>query len=470
MEQFDVVVIGGGPAGYVSAIRSAQLGLKTACVELMSNKAGDLTLGGTCLNVGCIPSKALLDSSEKYEAVQHEYSEHGIDVAGVSLNVAQMLARKESIVGKLTGGIAMLFKKNKVTSYHAAGRLVRREGDAWVVAVGETEILAKNVVIATGSSPRHLPFAAVDNVKIVDNVGALEFSEVPARLGVIGSGVIGLELGSVWRRLGAEVTILEASPHFLAPADQDVSKEALKQFQKQGLKFHFSVKIDSVDASGEGVVIKYQDNGAAQELAVDKLIVAVGRVPNTNGLGADVVGLQLDERGFVVANGHYQTNLPNVYAIGDVIGGAMLAHKAEEEGVAVAELIAGQAGHVNYDVIPWVIYTSPEIAWVGKTEQQLKAEGVAYKVGKYTFAANGRALGHHDTRGFVKIIADANTDKVLGAHMIGGGVSELAAEIVVLMEFGGSAEDLARTIHAHPTLSEVVKEAAKAAMTVLPKR
>lgn len=460
MELFDVVVIGGGPGGYVAAIRCAQLGFKVACIDETTGKDGKLSLGGTCLNVGCIPSKALLDSSENYEKL-HALGIHGISVEGVKLDVSKMIARKDQIVQKLTGGINMLFKKNGVTPIHARGTFVRRDGDTWVIKAGDSEVGAKNVIVATGSSPRYLPFVKVDNQKVLDNVGALDLTEVPQRLGVIGAGVIGLELGSVWRRLGAKVTILEAAPEFLAAADEAVAKEALKQFKSQGLEFHLGISIEKVDVEGEGVVVHYQEGGEAKTLEVDKLIVAVGRVPNTTGLGAEAVGLQLDERGFVVTN-HYRTNLPGVWAIGDVIGGAMLAHKAEDEGVAVAEILAGQAGHVNYDTIPWVIYTSPEIAWVGKTEQALKAAGVEYKAGRFPFVANGRALGHNDTRGFIKVLADAKTDRILGVHMIGPNVSELLAEAVAVMEFGGAAEDLARTIHAHPTLSEVLKEAALA--------
>jgi dihydrolipoamide dehydrogenase len=461
MQVFDVVVIGGGPGGYVAAIRSAQLGFNTACIDETTGKDGKLSLGGTCLNVGCIPSKALLDSSENYEKL-HELDIHGIAVEGVKLDVAKMIARKDQIVSKLTGGISMLFKKNKVTPFHGRGSLVRRDGETWIVKVGDTEIGAKHVIVATGSSPRQLPFAPVDNRKILDNAGALDMTAVPERLGVIGAGVIGLELGSVWRRLGAKVTVLEAMPGFLAAADELVAKEAQKQLKAQGLDFHLGVSIEGVDASGDGVTVRYLEGGEAKTLEVDKLIVSVGRVPNTNGLGAEAVGLKLDERGFIVTD-HYRTNLPGVWAIGDVIGGAMLAHKAEDEGVAVAEILAGQAGHVNYETIPWVIYTSPEIAWVGQTEQALKASGVEYHAGRFPFAANGRALGHNDSRGFIKVLADAKTDRILGVHMIGPNVSEILAEAVAVMEFGGSAEDLARTMHAHPTLSEVLKEAALAA-------
>ena len=460
MDAYDVLVIGGGPAGYVAAIRAAQLGFKTACVDAFTRN-GKASLGGTCLNVGCIPSKALLDSSERFEMIKHEAGEHGIQVDGATVDVAKMLSRKESVVDKLTGGIAYLFKKNKVTSIHGLGRLVRREGDSWIVDAAGTEVRAKNVIVATGSTPRQLPGVPFGG-NIVDNEGALAFTQVPAQLGVIGAGVIGVELGSVWRRLGAQVTILEALPGFLPAADEAVSREALKQFQKQGLDFHFGVKITEVKQDDSGVTVTYEEQGQPVTTRFDKLIVSIGRVPNTQGLGAQEVGLQLDERGFVKVDGHFRTNLPGIYAIGDVIGGPMLAHKAEEEGVAVAELLAGQAGHVNYAVVPWVIYTSPEIAWAGLTEKQAKEQGHKVKTGQFPFSANGRALGHGDPRGFVKVVADADTDRILGVHMVGPNVSELIGETVALMEFGASAEDLGRTVHAHPTLSEVVKEAALA--------
>ncbi|ALW90034.1 dihydrolipoyl dehydrogenase [Deinococcus actinosclerus] len=460
MDSYDVLVIGGGPAGYVAAIRAAQLGFKTACVDAFE-RGGKASLGGTCLNVGCIPSKAMLDSSEKFEMLQHDFAEHGINVQGASVDVAQMLKRQSGVVDKLTGGVAFLFRKNKITSIHGLGRLVRQDGDAWIVDAAGTEVKAKHVIVATGSSPRALPLAPFGG-HVVENSGALSFTEVPGKLGVIGAGVIGLELGSVWRRLGAQVTVLEALPGFLMAADDAIAKEGLKLFQKQGLDFHFGVNITSVEQDETGVSVTYTEKEQEVTARFDKLIVSIGRVPHTQGLGADAVGLALDERGFVKVDHHYRTNLPGVYAIGDVIGGAMLAHKAEEEGVALAEMLAGQAGHVNYDVIPWVIYTSPEIAWAGLTEKQAKEKGLSIKTGQFPFSANGRALGHGDTRGFVKIIADAQTDKLLGVHMIGGGVSELIGEVVAIMEFGGSSEDLARTVHAHPTLSEVVKEAALA--------
>lgn len=460
MDSFDVLVIGGGPAGYVAAIRAAQLGFKTACVDAFERN-GKASLGGTCLNVGCIPSKAMLDSSEKFEVMQHDFAEHGINVQGASLDIAKMLGRKNGVVDKLTGGVAYLFKKNKITSFFGLGKLVRADGDGWIVDAAGTEVRAARVIVATGSSPRALPLAPFGG-HIVENSGALEFTAVPEKLGVIGAGVIGLELGSVWRRLGADVTVLEAMPGFLMAADDAIAKEGLKLFKKQGLDFHFGVNITAVEQDETGVSVTYTEQDKEVTARFDKLIVSIGRVPHTQGLGADAVGLALDERGFVKVDQHYRTNLQNVYAIGDVIGGAMLAHKAEEEGVALAEMLAGQAGHVNYDVIPWVIYTSPEIAWAGLTEKQAKDRGLNIKTGQFPFSANGRALGHGDTRGFVKIIADAQTDKLLGVHMIGGGVSELIGEVVAIMEFGGSSEDLARTVHAHPTLSEVVKEAALA--------
>ncbi|QFP76021.1 dihydrolipoyl dehydrogenase [Deinococcus sp. AJ005] len=461
MDSYDVLVIGGGPAGYVAAIRAAQLGFKTACVDDFT-RDGKPSLGGTCLNVGCIPSKAMLDSSEKFEMIAHDVADHGIMVDGLKMDLGKMLSRKTGVVDKLTGGIAYLFKKNKITSISGLGKLVRPDGDEWIVDAAGTEVKAKNVIVATGSSPRELPLAPFGG-HVVENSGALAFTEVPQKLGVIGAGVIGVELGSVWRRLGAEVTILEALPGFLLAADDAVAKESLKQFKKQGLDFHFSVNITKVEQSDMGVSVTYTEKEQEVTAQFDKLIVSIGRVPHTSGLGADAVGLGLDERGYVKVDSHYRTNLKGIYAIGDVIGGAMLAHKAEEEGVALAEQLAGQAGHVNYDVIPWVIYTSPEIAWAGLTEKAAKGAGHNVKTGQFPFSANGRALGHGDPRGFVKVVADADTDKLLGVHMVGPNVSELIGETVAIMEFGGSSEDLARTIHAHPTLSEVVKEAALAA-------
>lgn len=469
MSQFDVVVIGAGPGGYVAAIRAAQLGFKTACIDAGVNKAGDApALGGTCLNVGCIPSKALLQSSEHFHAAQHDFAEHGVDVAGVSFNAAKMIERKDAIVTKLTGGIKFLFQKNKVESFFGYGAFKGKNGDFWQIDVnaptGTQTIEAKHVIVATGSVPRPLPLVEIDNVNVLDNEGALNLTEVPAKLGVIGSGVIGLEMGSVWKRVGADVTILEAAPTFLAAADQQIAKEAFKYFTKeQGLNIELGVKINQINKLENGVAVQYEYNGESKEVVFDKLIVAIGRIPNTKGLQPETVGLAVDERGFIAVNENCQTNLPNVWAIGDVVRGPMLAHKASDEGVAVAERIAGQKPHLDFGTIPWVIYTDPEIAWVGKTEEQLKAEGVEYKKGTSGFGANGRALGLGKAKGTVKVLACAKTDRILGVHMIGPMVSELVAEAVAAMEFKASSEDIARIVHAHPTLSEVLHEAALAA-------
>ncbi|MBI1964885.1 MAG: dihydrolipoyl dehydrogenase [Betaproteobacteria bacterium] len=462
---FDVVVIGGGPGGYIAAIRAAQLGLATACVDEWKTADGKPAPGGTCTNVGCIPSKALLQSSENYEHAGHAFSEHGIQVKGLSVDVAQMLKRKDRVVRQNNEGILYLFKKNKVAFYHGRGSFAGGSAGAWDIKVAgkpEETLTAKHVIVATGSSPRALPGAAFDNKLILDNDGALAIPEVPRRLGVIGAGVVGLEMGSVWRRLGAEVTILEALPAFLGAADEQVAREALKVFTQQGLAMHMGVKVGRVTA-GKDVKVEYADSdGKAQALTVDKLIVSIGRVPNTDGLNAAAVGLKLDERGFVAVDGDCRTNLPNVWAVGDVVRGPMLAHKAEEEGVAAAERIAGKHGHVDFNTIPWVIYTSPEIAWVGKTEQQLKDEGVKYRAGQFPFMANGRARALGDTTGFVKFLADGKTDRILGVHIIGPMASELIAEAVVAMEFRASSEDIALICHAHPSLSEAMKEAALA--------
>ena len=465
-KQFDVVVIGGGPGGYIAAIRAAQLGMNVACVDAWKNEKGGPAPGGTCTNVGCIPSKALLQSSEHFEHANKHFAEHGITASDVKMDVARMLARKDAVVKQNNDGILYLFKKNKVTFFHGRGSFVAAKDGAYEVKVaGATEetITAKHVIVATGSNARQLPGAPFDETNILSNDGALRIPAVPKKLGVIGSGVIGLEMGSVWRRLGADVTILEALPAFLGAADESVAKEAAKVFKKQGLNIELGVKITSVENGKSGVTVKYTDaKGAEQTLAVDKLIVSIGRVANTIGLNPEAVGLKLDERGAVVVDDECKTNLPNVWAIGDVVRGPMLAHKAEEEGVAVAERIAGQHGHVNFNTIPWVIYTSPEIAWVGRTEQQLKADGVAYKAGQFPFLANGRARALGDTTGFVKFLADAKTDEILGVHIIGPMASELISEAVVAMEFKASAEDIARICHAHPSLSEATKEAALA--------
>jgi len=467
MAQYDVLVIGSGPAGYIAAIRAGQLGLSTACVEEWKNPAGQPVLGGTCLNVGCIPSKALLESSETYDKVQHHLKVHGISVSGAKFDLGAMLARKDKIVGKMTGGIAGLFKKNKVAWLQGHGRLLEG-GTTWKVEVKgdkSVEVVeAKNVIIATGSKARHLPGITVDNVVIADNEGALAFDSVPERLGVIGAGVIGLELGSVWRRLGSKVKVLEALPAFLGAADESIAQEAWKTFTKdQGLDIELGVTIGAVKKAKKGVTVDYVSaDGKPATLECDRLVVSVGRVPNTTDLGADNVGLKIDARGFIEVDKNCRTTLPRLYAIGDVVRGPMLAHKGEEEGVMVAEIIAGQHGHVNYDAIPWVIYTHPEIAWVGRTEQQLKQEGVEYRTGRFPFAYNGRALGRDETTGFVKILADAKNDRILGVHVIGAQASELISEAVVAMEFGASAEDIARICHAHPSMSEVMREAALA--------
>ncbi|MCG8992564.1 dihydrolipoyl dehydrogenase [Laribacter hongkongensis] len=468
-QQFDVVVIGGGPGGYVAAIRAAQLGFNTACVDSFKNPEGQPSLGGTCLNVGCIPSKALLQSSENLHAVQHDFAAHGISVNGASMDVGTMLKRKEGIIGKNAAGIAFLFKKNKVANVHGLGTLKARQNEKWVIEVTDNGAVvdtleATHVIIATGSRPRPLPGVAIDNRVVLDNAGALAMTGVPQRLGVIGSGVIGLEMGSVWKRLGAEVTVLEAMPAFLAAADQQIAKEAFKYLTKQtGLDIQLGVKIGDIKVADDSVSVAYEVGGEQKVAEFDRLIVSIGRVPNTDGLGAENVGLQVDERGFVVVDDNCHANLPNVWAIGDVVRGPMLAHKASEEGVAVAERIAGQKPHIDFGMIPWVIYTSPEIAWVGKTEEQLKAEGIEYKKGTSGFAANGRALGLGMAQGTVKVLACAKTDRILGVHIIGPFASELIAEAVVAMEFAASSEDIARIVHAHPSLSEVLHEACLAA-------
>ncbi len=464
-EQFDVVVIGAGPGGYVAAIRAAQLGFRTACIDDWKTADGKPALGGTCTNIGCIPSKALLQSSENFEHVGHGFAEHGIEVKGLSVDVARMLARKDKVVRQNNDGIVYLFKKNKIAFFHGVGSFAGGAPGAWQIKVegpGAASLTTKNVIVATGSKPRALQGVAFDNKLILDNDGALAIPEVPKKLGVVGAGVIGLEMGSVWRRLGAEVTILEALPVFLGAADEQVAKEAWKLFTKQGLVIELGANITKV-TPGKDVAVEYTDaEGKSRNARFDKLIVSIGRVPHTAGLDAEVVGLKLDERGFVAVDANCRTKLDGVWAIGDVVRGPMLAHKAEDEGVAVAERIAGQHGHVDFDTVPWVIYTSPEIAWVGQTEQQLKAAGVAYRAGSFPFIANGRARAMGDTRGFVKFVADAKTDRILGLHAIGPMVSELVSEGVLAMEFGAASEDIARICHAHPSLSEAVKEAALA--------
>ncbi|MGV8825972.1 dihydrolipoyl dehydrogenase [Methylibium petroleiphilum] len=463
---FDVVVIGGGPGGYIAAIRAAQLGFNTACIDEWKNDKGGPAPGGTCTNVGCIPSKALLQSSEHFEHAGHAFADHGIGLKDLSIDVAKMLGRKDTVVKQNNDGILYLFKKNKVSFFHGRGSFVKAGDAGYEIKVsGATEdtLIGKDIIIATGSSARALPGAPFDEESILSNDGALRIPSVPAKLGVIGSGVIGLEMGSVWRRLGAEVTVLEALPTFLGAVDEQIAKEAQKAFMRQRLKIELGVKISEVNKDKKGVSVSYTSaKGDAKTLEVDKLIVSIGRVPNTTGLNAEAVGLKLDERGAIVVDDDCRTNLPKVWAIGDVVRGPMLAHKAEEEGVAVAERIAGQHGHVNFNTIPWVIYTSPEIAWVGQTEQQLKAAGRAYKAGTFPFLANGRARALGDTTGMVKFLADAATDEILGVHIVGPMASELIAEAVVAMEFKASAEDIARICHAHPSLSEATKEAALA--------
>ncbi len=465
-KQFDVIVIGGGPGGYIAAIRAAQLGFQVACIDEWKNVAGGPALGGTCTNVGCIPSKALLQSSEHFEHANKHFADHGISVKDVKIDVAKMVGRKDAVVKQNNEGILYLFKKNKVSFFHGRGSFVKAVDGGYELAVAGASmetLVGKQIVVATGSNARALPDVAFDEESILSNDGALRLGAVPKKLGLIGSGVIGLEMGSVWRRLGAEVTVLEGLPTFLGAVDQQIAKEAKKAFDKQGLKIELGVKVGEVKTGKKGVSIAYADaKGEARTLEVDKLIVSIGRVPNTVGLNAEAVGLQLDERGAIVVDGDCRTNLPGVWAVGDVVRGPMLAHKAEEEGVAVAERMAGQHGHVNFNTIPWVIYTSPEIAWVGRTEEQLKADGVKYKAGTFPFLANGRARALGDTTGMVKFLADATSDEILGVHIVGPMASELISEAVVAMEFRASSEDIARICHAHPSLSEATKEAALA--------
>ena len=465
-KQFDVLVIGGGPGGYVAAIRAAQLGFSVACVDDSKNAKGGPALGGTCTNVGCIPSKALLQSSEYFEHAGRHFADHGIGLSNLSIDVSKMLARKDLVVKQNNDGIQYLLKKNKITFFHGRAAFVNSTDAGYEMSVSGAVaemVQGKHVILATGSSARALPGAPFDEENILSNDGALRVGSVPKKLALIGSGVIGLEMGSVWRRLGAEVTVLEALPTFLGAADEQIAKEAKKAFDKQGLKIELGVKVGEIKSSKNGVSVAYTNaKGEAVALEVDKLIVSIGRVPNTLGLNGEGVGLRRDERGAIVVDADCKTNLPNVWAVGDVVRGPMLAHKAEEEGVAVAERIAGQHPHVNFNTVPWVIYTSPEIAWVGQTEQQLKAEGRGYKAGSFPFLANGRARALGDTTGMVKMLADAKTDEILGVHIVGPQASELIAECVMAMEFRASSEDIARICHAHPSLSESTKEAALA--------
>lgn len=458
-QQFDLVVIGSGPGGYVGAIRAAQLGLKTAIVEK------DKNYGGTCLNVGCIPSKALLESSEHYQAAMHDFKSHGLEVGKVDINLKQMLARKDKVVQTNTEGIAFLFKKNKITPFKGLGKILK----AGVVEVtgddgSKTVINTKNIVIATGSVPSELPFLKYDEEKIVSNTGALSLKEIPKTLAVIGGGVIGLELGSVWARLGSKVTVIEYSDRLGGGMDQECMQVLKKNMQKEGIEFLMSTKVFAAEKNKKGVEIEYESltDGKKNKLQADVVLVATGRKPFTGGLGCEEVGIQKDQMGRINIDHHYQTNVPGIYAIGDVVIGPMLAHKAEEEGVALAEILAGKAGHVNYNTVPGVIYTHPEIASVGITEEQAKKDGLEINIGKFPFLANGRARAKGFTEGFAKIIADKKTDKILGAAIVGPSASEIIHEIVVCMEFGGSSEDLARSFHAHPTLSEVIREAALA--------
>jgi len=461
-EKFDVIVIGGGPGGYVAAIRAAQLGLKTACIDMNTGKDGKAALGGTCLNVGCIPSKALLDSSKHFHHLQHDYAAHGITVKDASINVGTMIKRKDSVVSKLTGGVAQLFKANKIKQFHGRGRLLaNRRVEVTPHESGEKMMLeAQNVILASGSVPVAIPNVDYDDRYIIDNAGALDLAEAPARLGVIGAGVIGLELGSVWQRLGSEVILLEALPDFLPAADVDIAKQAARLFKQQGLDIRLGTKVKSASVADGEVRVKLEDKQGESELVFDRLLVAVGRKPYTGGLLAEDSGVKLNQRGQIEVNERSQTSVQGVWAIGDCVRGPMLAHKASEEGIAVAELIAGKAAHIHFDTIPWVIYTDPEIAWVGKTEQQLKEEGANYRSGSFPFAATGRGLAMGDAAGMVKMLADEVTDEILGVHIIGPNASELISECVVAMEFKGASEDLARIVHAHPTLSEAVHEAA----------
>ena len=464
MKNYDVVVIGGGPGGYVAAIRCGQLGLATALVDEWLGADGKPALGGTCLNVGCIPSKALLDSSHHYHNIAHLLPAHGITVKGASMDIATMQSRKDKVVQTMNRGVAALLKKNKVDAYSGHGRLQAGNRVAITIhAGGEEVVAAKNVIIGSGSVPIDIPVAPVDGHSIVDNAGALAFDKVPKRLGVIGAGVIGLELGSVWNRLGSEVVILEALEDFLPAADTQIARDALKIFtRKQGLDIHLGARVTGAKATKKGVSVKYEDKDGAKALEVDRLVVAVGRRAFTEGLVDADVGLAMDDGGRIQVDELCRTSVDGVYAVGDVVKGPMLAHKASEEGIAVAELIAGQAAHIDHRTVPWVIYTHPEIAWVGDTEQQLKSKGADYRSGSFPYRALGRAHGAGETDGFVKILADSNTDEILGVHILGAQASELIAEAVTAMVFRASSEDLARTIHAHPTLSEAMHEAALA--------
>lgn len=464
LNDFDVIVIGAGPGGYVAAIRCAQLGLRTACIDNQVNPEGKASPGGTCLNVGCIPSKALLDSSEQFHRLNHQFSDHGITAENVSMDIARMQARKQDIVKQLTGGISQLFKANKVTLIHGFGQVVADHSVNVLDDKGDVAqtLTAREIILAPGSIPIELPNIPFDDEFVVDSTGALSFGRVPARLGIIGAGVIGLELGSVWNRLGSQVIIMEALEDFLAVADHQVAREAKKQLVRQGLDIRLGAMVDTVEAGADGLRVSYSRKGQTFQVEVDRLIVAVGRKPATDGLITADCHVSIDNRGFIEVDDQCRTSVPHIWAVGDAVRGPMLAHKSSEEGVAVAERIAGAKGHVDFNCVPWVIYTAPEIAWVGQTEAQLKAQGVEIRTGAFPFAATGRAQAMGEPYGFVKMIADKNTDRLLGVHMIGPHVSELINECVLAMEYQASSEDLARTIHAHPTLSEAVHEAALA--------
>jgi len=459
---YDVVIIGSGPAGYVAAIRASQLGLKTACIEKSFDASGKTQLGGTCLNVGCIPSKALLDSSHRYSDALNHFSDHGIEISPPKLDIAKMMARKDKIVSQLTSGVSGLFKANKVTPIFGSAKVLS-SSQIEVSLDGKTEIIeTKNIVIASGSSPINIPVAPIDQQNIVDSTGALEFSAVPKTLGIIGAGVIGLELGSVWARLGSEVTILEAMDDFLPMADQKISKDVLREFNKQGLNINLGCKVTSAKPSAKNVKVSFDTKEGSSEITVNKLIVAVGRKPNTENLLGEDSGLSLDERGFIPVNDFCETSVKNIWAVGDVVRGPMLAHKASEEGIMVVERIAGKHAEMHYDLVPSVIYTHPEVAWVGKNEAELTEAGVEFQTGSFPFAASGRALASGESIGFVKVIADKKTDTILGVHAFGPSAADIVQQGVVAMEFGASAEDLGLTIFSHPTVSEALHEAAMA--------
>ncbi len=459
---YDVIVIGSGPAGYVAAIRASQLGLKTACIEKSFDADGNSQLGGTCLNVGCIPSKALLDSSHRYSDATNHFSNHGIEVSKPKLDIAKMMERKNKIVTQLTAGVTGLFKANKVTQILGHAKIIDSTHIEVTSKDGSQTLETKNIVIATGSSPINISVAEVNNKNIVDSTGALEFDSVPKKLGIIGAGVIGLELGSVWSRLGSEVTVLEAMDEFLPMADKRIAKDVLKEFNKQGLNINLGCKVTSALSNKKDITVTYENNGTTTELKVDKLIVAVGRRPNTENLLDKNCGLSIDEKGFIPVNDFCETNVQNIWAVGDVVRGPMLAHKASEEGIMVVERIAGKHAEMEYDLVPSVIYTHPEVAWVGQTEEDLSAAGIEFKIGSFPFAASGRALASGESTGFIKVIADKKTDTILGVHAFGPSAADIVQQGVVAMEFGASAEDLGLTIFSHPTVSEALHEAALA--------